>query len=403
MKQLNFKGYSTTEWREFKHFYHERFWEELRSKTLKDAKRMMQDQIYEEFDMQIGADRYQRCDTREDKRNGVRFRSYEILGGYIEDLKIPRARKLDIRFSVFDMWERVQSKVLNAMITAYLLGRSARCAQEIIEAFGQSRFSRSFLQRLVKNFEQRLKRYRQRKITRPWPYIFIDGMAVKMYDTYFKDKIVIFAMGMDSEHKMELLGWVISDTEDEASVRGLLIDLKQRGLIEPDLFISDDSKGIKAALKLEFLHTPWQLCSFHKIKNINNNLIDIKNRKDMLREAGDIYQLSDNKKDAIRRFRSFRRNWKYKEPEAVRLFSQGFEHTIRYFEFPKDMWVSIRTNNPIEQYIGKLRDWLVRFNYFHGNTNLELALFTYICYKDGELVPELENEANFQKDTLLVA
>ena len=57
MRKLNFKGYSTTEWRNVKDFYRERFWEELHAKTLKDAKRMIQDQIYEEFDMQIGADR----------------------------------------------------------------------------------------------------------------------------------------------------------------------------------------------------------------------------------------------------------------------------------------------------------------------------------------------------------
>ncbi len=403
MKQLNFKGYSTTEWRNVKHFYHERFWEDIYGKIGKDIKRIMQDQINEEFDMQIGAERYQRTDTRQDKRMGYRYRSYEVLGHHIADLKIPRAREIDIRFSVFDMWERVQHKVLAAMVTAYLLGRSAKAAQDIIEAFGQSRFSRSFLQRLVKNFEHRLKGYRQRAITKPWPYIFIDGMAVKMHDLYLKDKMVIFAMGMDNEHNTELLGWVISDTEDEASIRSLLIDLKQRGLAEPDLFVSDDSKGITAALRLEYPHTLWQMCAFHKIKNINDHLADIKNRKYILREAGDIYKLSNNKKDAIERFHSFRKNWKHKEPEAVRLFSQGFEHTLRYFELPKDMWVSIYTNNPMEQYIGKLRDWLVRFNYFQGKTNLELAMFTYICYKDGELVSELKDKANIQKNTLLVA
>lgn len=403
MKQLSFKGNSITEWQEFKRIHHEKFWDELYQKALKDAKAMIQSQVYEEFDMQIGAGWHKRTNTREDKRNGFRYRNYEILGGYIQDLKIPRARKLDIRFTIFDMWERVQSKVLNAMLTAYLLGKSSSCAQDIIESFGQSRFSRSYLQRLVKNFEQRLKRYRHRQITKPWPYIFIDGMAIKMHDVYLKDRIVIFAFGMDNNHNTELLGWVIADTEDEASVRGLLIDLKQRGLDDVELFISDDSKGIIAALKLEYPHTPWQLCSFHKIKNINDHLSDINNRKDILREAGDIYQLSENKKDAIERFHNFRHNWYKKEPEAVRLFSQGFEHTLGYFEFPKDMWISLRTNNPLEQFIGKLRDWLFKFNYFQGKTNLELAIFTYLCYKNGELVSEIENEANLQKDTLLVA
>jgi len=403
MQQLDFKGYSTTEWREFKRIHHERFWEELHAKTLKDATKMIQDQIYEEFNMQIGADWHKHADTRQDKRNGFRYRSFEILGGHIQELKIPRSRKIDIRFTVFDKWQRVQPRVLEAMTTAYLLGKSSTTARDIIEAFGQSRFSRSFLQRLVRNFEQRLKRYLQRKITKPWPYVFIDGMGVKVYDTYLKEKIVIFALGMDKNKNTELLGWIVSDSEDEASVRSLLIDLKNRGLEEPDLFISDDSKGIKAGLKLEYPHVTWQLCSFHKIKNINDHLVDLDNRKYILREAGDIYQLSKNKTQAIDRFKTFRNNWYRKEPEAVRLFSKGFEHTLRYFDYPKHMWVSVRTNNPIEQLIGKMRDWTGKFNYFQGNANLNMALFTYLCYKSGEIVPELKNETNIAKDTLLVA
>ena len=38
-----------------------------------------------------------------------------------------------------------------------------------------------------------------------------------------------------------------------------------------------------------------------------------------------------------------------------------------------------------------------------GKTNLELAIYTYLCYKNEELVPEVKNEANLQKNTLLVA
>ena len=205
MQQLNFKGNSTTEWKNVQHFYHEIFWEEIHAKIHKDIKTMMQDQINEEFNMQIGAKRYERTISRRDKRIGYRPRTYEMLGGHIADLKIPRARKLDIRFTVFDMWERVQSKVLNAMLIAYLLGKSSTTAQDIIESFGQSRFSRSYLQRLVKNFEIRLKRYQERKINKNYPYVFIDGMAVKVRDIYLKEKIVIFALGMNKKHKIDLL------------------------------------------------------------------------------------------------------------------------------------------------------------------------------------------------------
>ncbi|MEI9479714.1 MAG: transposase [Deltaproteobacteria bacterium] len=403
MKQLRFGDYSTAEWKEFKHHLRQRFWQEVEQKQLADVRWLMQEHIHEEFELQIGAASYERSDGRQDERNGSRPRSYEIMGGYIAELRIPRARKMDIRFTIFDQWERVQPEVCGAMVTAYLLGKSSAAAVKIIEAFGQSRFSRSFVQRLVKGFEERFLEYLNRKITRPWPYVFIDGMVVKEYDVYLKEKVVIFAYGMNDEHEAELLGWVVADGEDEGAVRGLLLDLKQRGLHRPALCISDDSGGITAALAIEYPHVPRQLCSFHKIKNIQDHLIVRKHRKAILREAGDIYKLSCSKKEAVRRFRAFVRHWKAKEPEAVRLFMQGFEHTIRYFEFPKHMWISIRTNNPLEQFIGKVRDWTARFNYFHGRANLNLALFTFIIYKTGELVPGYLNKPIGPKPTLFVA
>jgi transposase-like protein len=403
MKQLRFNTNSSQEWLRCKQFFRNNFWDNLEAWKLREAKRMLQAQIYEEFDMQIGAPRYARTDTRAGFRCGYRSRDFEILGGLIKDLTIPRARKLDIRFSIFDKWERVQKKLLTAMTTAYLLGKSSATAVEIIEAFGQSRFSRSFLQKLVKNFEKSLKQYKNQEIKEEWPYVFIDGMLVDVHDVYYKEQVVIFAYGVDDKHNNQLLGWVVADTEDEIAVRSLLIDLQRRGFKTPDLFVTDESKGIRSALRLEYPHVPWQLCSFHKTQTINRNLTDCEHRKAIMREAGDIYQLSTTRSEAIKRFKAFKRRWRTKEPKAVRLFCNNFEDTLRYFDFPKEMWISIRTTNPIEQYLGKLRRWTSKFSYFHGRANLELALFTYLCYKSGRLVPDCLDEAKSQMCTLSIA
>lgn len=387
MKSLDFGRYSSTEWREFKRIHQMEFWEEVEARTLAEARRLLQEQVYCEFDLQIGASRYERSPGRRDERNGSRRRSYEIHGGHLAELKIPRARTLDIRFTVFAMWERVQPKVVAAMLKAYLLGRSSSCAQEIVEGFGQSRFSRSYLQRLVRQFEGRLKEYHARPI-RNWPYVFIDGMGVKVWDGYLKDQVVIFAVGMDDSGESEILGWVVAPSEDEVSVRGLLIDLKRRGLTGSALFISDESGGIRSALRLEYPHARWQSCAFHKVSRIQESLRDISSRKAILREAGDIYALSRTRREALGRFRRFCSKWRRREPRAVDLFSRGFPDTLRYFDFPEHMWVSLRTNNPIEQTIGKMRNWTARFNYFQGQANLELALFSYICHKNRGLLPE---------------
>jgi transposase-like protein len=286
---------------------------------------------------------------------------------------IPRARKLAIRFTVFEQWERVQPEVLVALIKAYLLSRSASCAAEIAQAFGQSRFSRSYLQRLVRGFEERLHGYHRRSLQN-WPYVFIDGMGVKVRDVYLKDKMVIVAMGMDDEHRWEVLDWVVADREDEGSVRGLLGDLKRRGLTDPKLFISDDASAILSALRVEYPRAVWQSCAFHKISALQRHLQNISHRKEILREAGDIYARSKTRTEAIERFKAFRTRWRRRESEATRLFSRGFEDTLRYFDCPHHMWVSLYTNNPMEQFIGKLRVWTGRYNYFQGQTNLEALI-----------------------------
>jgi transposase-like protein len=382
------------------------FWEELEEGTLREAKRILQEQVYEEFELQLGAKRFERTPGRRDERNGTRVRAYEISAGRIAELVIPRARKLDIRFTVFERWQRVQPKVLAALLKAYLLSRSASCAAEIAEAFGQSRFSRSFLRRLVSGFEERLHGYHRRSLQN-WPYVFIDGMAVKVRDVRLRDKMVIFAIGMDNERRWEVLGWVIADHEDECSVRGLLGDLKRRGLTDPKLFISDDAAGILSALRVEYPRAKWQSCAFHKISAIQRRLKNISHRKEILRDAGDIYALSQTRTQAIRRFEAFRTKWQRREPEAVRLFARGFEDTLRYFDFPRHMWISLYTNNPMEQFIGKLRTWIARFNYFQGQTNLELSLYTFLCHKNGELVSDSIHsttiEQGKQNPTLIVA
>jgi len=404
MNQLRFSNYTTTEWREFKKIHKEMFWQELELKNKREAEKMIQKQIYEEFDLRIGASRYERAPgKRRDDRNGYRHRSYEIKDGYVCNLKIPRARKLDVRFTVFDMWERVQPKVLGAMLKTALLARSSSSARDIIEAFGHSRFSKGFLQKLVKRYEDNLKKYLTRPLTKRYEYIFIDGMVVNVYDVYLKKKIVLFAMGIDRTKNKEILGWVVVNSEDENAVRSLLLDLKERGVKPPDLFITDESKGIIAALKLEYPHVKRQLCAFHKVNNIQAHLNNISNRKDIMREAMDIYKLSDSRKEAVKKFRMFRSHWKNKENEAVRLFSRNFEDTLTYFEFPKEDRVSIYTTNPMEQFIGKIRSWTTKFNYFRGQANLELTLYTYLCYKNEGLVPEEENSSYLPKYTFFIA
>ena len=68
------------------------------------------------------------------------------------------------------------------------------------------------------------------------------------------------------------------------------------------------------------------------------------------------------------------------------------KRTLTYFDFPKDDWKSIYTSNAIEQHIGKLRGWMSRFSYFRGQTNLDLALYSYVHMKSNEELPSIRRQ-----------
>jgi putative transposase len=372
-------------------------------KLRNETKFMIQQMLQTEFNFLIGAEPYQRAPGRKTKRNGSYTRSLETVVGRIEEIRIPRARSLDIRFSLFDRWQQVEDGVIEAMLQTYLLGRSGTCAQEILQAFGHSRFSKPFLQRLTHRVEKNLQTWLDRPITKPWPYLFIDGMVVNVREVELQQWCVLWALGMDENHNTEILGFVVLKSESQEGCERLLRDLKRRNLQTPKLIVSDDSKAIENAAAMLFPHTPQQGCMFHKVKAAGRHIKNSKNKKLFLRDASDVYMTATGQRSLLYNLEAFKNKWRTKEPLAVRSFVTGFERTMTYLHFPKDHWRWLYTNNSMESLIDKIRDWTNRFGYFQGRGNLYIALFTFIQHKQKQLVSIEDQSADLPKDTILVA
>ena len=400
---LNFEGHLTTRWFESKRQFRSLFWEDLQMKLRNETKFMIQQMIQTEFNFLIGAEPYQRAPGRKTKRNGSYTRSLETVVGRIEEIRIPRARNLDIRFSLFDRWQQVEDGVLEAMLQTYLLGRSGACAQEIIQAFGHSRFSKTFLQKLTHRVEKDLQDWLDRPIAKYWPYVFIDGMVVGVREAELEQWCVLWAFGMDENHNTEILGFVVLKSESQEGCERLLNDLKRRNLRTPKLIISDDSKAIENAAAMIFPHTPQQGCMFHKVKAAGRHIKNSKNKKCFLRDASDVYMNATGQRSLLQNLEAFKSKWRHKESLAVRSFVTGFERTMTYLRFPKDHWRWIYTNNSMESLIDKVRDWTNRYGYFQGRGNLYIALFTFIQHKQKQLVSIEDQSVELPKDTISIA
>lgn len=100
------------------------------------------------------------------------------------------------------------------------------------------------MSRLNKRVYEHIERWRNRPIETRFPYVYLDGLFMKMS---FGDGVhhvaVLVAIGVDDDGFREVLGVCQGGKEDKESWLSFLRHLKERGLTDPELCISDACLG----------------------------------------------------------------------------------------------------------------------------------------------------------------
>lgn len=384
MKPLDFERNNIKELLESKKDLRRMFWANLEDQTRFSVKELIQNQIDEEFDCFIGASWYQHAQARLDWRNGYWYRNLDTKYGLIEGLKIPRARNTKIEFSIFDRWQRFQDDLLDAIFQAYLIGNTSRDVTELVRHFCGTTCSREFVRKLLHNFNDKLQDYLNRTISHQWPFLFIDGMKIRIKEGLeIKDRVVIWALGFDYDGNRSILGFFIAPTESATAVKSLLKDIHRRGLNKPSLIICDEAQAIIRAAADVFLHTDIQVCTLHKLKSLSRNLakktdLSRKKRNQIVKAAAKIYD-AHSKKAALNRFSRFKKKYRPLAKQPIDCFETNFNRTLTYYQFDPRIQKSIKTNNLIERMNRAARFILRKYLYFHEKHNTRLALFSFVC------------------------
>lgn len=71
---------------------------------------------------------------------------------------------------------------------------------------------------------------------------------------------LLVAIGIDPSGRREVLGFDIDDSESKAAWMDFFSELKQRGLTNVDMFVSDAHCGLKDAITTQFQGSLWQRC-----------------------------------------------------------------------------------------------------------------------------------------------
>jgi transposase-like protein len=211
--------------------------------------------------------------------------------------------------------------------------------------------------RLKDCWQQEWAVWSKRSLTdKRYVYIWADGIHfnIRLEDPGNNKQCILVLMGATEDGKKELIAVSDGYRESAQSWRELLLDIKERGLsTAAKLATGDGALGFWAALREIYPATQEQRCWVHKTANVLNKMpksIQPK-AKSMLQQIW----MAETRKQARQAFDLFVVTFKAKYVKAVECLAKDRDVLLRFYDFPAEHWVHLRTTNPIESTFATVR------------------------------------------------
>jgi putative transposase len=303
--------------------------------------------LEEEVDAFVNASPYQRTYERRDYRNGTYERDLGTSMGLIEDLPVPRTRG-GFRTELFERYQRRQAELDRAICEMFIGGVSTSRVGEVMEALSGTQPSPSTVSRVFHGLEAEFEQWKQRPLQAHYWYVFADGTYFTVIYNGQGEKMPILAViGIDSAGQREVLGFTIGDRENQNAWEDLLENLKERGVRQIDLWITDGGQAMINAIENKFSQSKRQRCVKHKMENVLS-YIPKKQQEQIQPELKAIFYQT-NREKAEQTAAAFVTKYENIYPTAIACLQRDLNACMTFYEFPEEHWRFIRTNNIIER------------------------------------------------------
>lgn len=319
------------------------------------VKTMVEELLKEEVKEAIGAGPYQRTDKRIGHRNGAYKRDLLTSFGYLEELLIPRIREGGITFRTLDSYRRRTEEVDRILGRLFIEGCSTRTLRKIaMELYGKE-VSHSAVSKASEVLDTELIQYQTKPIEDTVEFLFLDGITQKLKELKVVNKVMLCAFGIHRDGKREILSFRLVDQEDTDTWEAFLVDLKSRGLLGKSLRLitTDGHSGLKKAISRIYPFIKRQGCIVHKLRNVSLK-VRRRNREAMMREVKGIFS-AESRGEAWKRFKEVKKRWVVEEERAIRCLGKDLFSYLRYYDFPEELWKTIRSTNILERAFREIR------------------------------------------------
>ena len=295
----------------------------------------------------VGSEKNKHSKDRKTYFSGYRPRRFDTRFGTCY-LLVPKLRNGGYIPFFLEEKKRSESALISLIQEAYINGVSTRKVDRLAKSLGIVGMSASQVSEITKGLSDEVNQWRSRPIESVYPVIWVDALYEKIrQDGRIISSAVLIVQGITQTGKREVLAIEPMLDESEASWRVVMDNLKDRGLEDVWLVISDAHKGIQAAVKKSFLGSQWQRCKVHFMRNLLAH-IPHREKKRFAERLKQIWLQPDL--ESARRFASFLvEEYEDRFPEAIGCLLEGLEDSLQFYHFPHFDKRKISSTNNLER------------------------------------------------------
>lgn len=313
----------------------------------------VQEVLEAEMDAALGAGKWERSDGRIGYRSGYYTRTLVTRVGKLE-LRVPQDRHGRFSTEVFERYQRSEKALVSALSEMYVQGVSTRKVKAITEQLCGHEFSASTVSRINKKLDTELKKFADRKLEEPYPYLILDARYEKVReDGVIRSRAVQIAIGINWEGRRCVLAVELANRESRSSWRAFLEGLRARGLHGVEYVVSDDHAGLHKAVVEILPEAAWQRCYVHFLRNALDHL-PRKADDDCLKELRWLY---DRRclEEARRDLAAWLSKWQGRYPKLCDWVEENIEETLTYYRLPHQHHKHLKSTNMLERINEEIR------------------------------------------------
>ena len=327
---------------------------DLRASIHQKVVEVVETLLVEELSAYLETDRYERCDERRGYRHGSERRRVTTEYGPME-MSVPRGRVLEpdgttteFQSTVVPKYSRRTERVDEAILGCYLAGaNSRRIKKALAPLLGEVNLSKSAISRVVGRIKGMFEEWERRDLSEEsYAVVYLDALHLKVRLARRVISVPVLAvLGVEPDGQKRLVALRVVVSESEATWRGLMEDLRRRGLGAPALIVSDGHAGLVNATEA-WPESDVQRCTVHKLRNLLTHCPGHAHGE-LKRDYHQIVQAPGGLKarEAYDRFMS---KWLTLCPAVAKSLAEAGLKLLTFYKFPKPTWKSLRSTNTLE-------------------------------------------------------